>query len=40
VTKGEHDLQRQREQRQYRTMLLMAKNKTHSPDASPRDVQC
>jgi hypothetical protein len=35
VTKGKHNLQRQRDQRQHRAVPFMAKNKTHSPDATP-----
>jgi hypothetical protein len=35
VTEGNHDLQRQRDQRQHRTVPSMATNKTHSPDATP-----
>jgi hypothetical protein len=35
VTKGKHDLQRQRYQRQHRAVPFMPKNKTHSPDATP-----
>ena len=31
VPKGEHDLQRQRDQRQYRTPVSMAMNPAHPP---------
>jgi len=35
VTEGDRDLERQRNQRQHRTAVLMAMNPAHSPDNPP-----